>query len=109
MGGVLTILSGAATADSRLRTSAPEVGFFYYSGHGAADRPNGENYLIPTGAPVERASDLQLMGVRLASITTALASAGERWRALATLPLVAQRFCQLSEVLLAREDAANMT
>ena len=73
----MTILSGAATADSKLRQSAPAVGFFYCSGHGAADRPNGENYLIPTGAPVERASDLPLMGVRLESITTALASAGD--------------------------------
>ena len=61
----------------RLAQAGPTaVGFFYYSGHGAADRPNGENYLIPTGAPVERASDLPLMGVRLESIITALASAG---------------------------------
>src|SRR5262245_46910304 len=30
----------------RLSEAGPDaVGFLYYSGHGAADRPNGENYL----------------------------------------------------------------
>src|SRR5438552_18717930 len=41
---------------SRLAEAGPEaVGFFYYSGHGAADRPEGSNYLIPTDAPITHA------------------------------------------------------
>ena len=62
----------------RLARAGPEaVGFLYYSGHGAADRPDGANYLIPTEAPLTHASQLPLMGVRLDSITTTLANAGK--------------------------------
>jgi uncharacterized caspase-like protein len=61
---------------ARLTAAGPEaVGFLYYTGHGAADRPNGDNYLIPTNAPVARASDLPLMGVKLEKIIASLASA----------------------------------
>src|SRR5436190_23939291 len=60
----------------RLVAAGPDaVGFFYYSGHGAADRPNGENYLIPTDVPLTHVSQLPLMAVRLGKITATLASA----------------------------------
>jgi formylglycine-generating enzyme required for sulfatase activity len=61
----------------RLTEAGPDaVGFFYYSGHGAADRPNGENYLIPTNVPLTHASQLPLMAVKLEKITATLTSAG---------------------------------
>ena len=60
----------------RLAVAGPDaVGFFYYSGHGAADRPNGENYLIPTDVPLTHVAELPLMAVRLEKITATLASA----------------------------------
>jgi hypothetical protein len=62
----------------RLAEAGPDaVGFFYYSGHGAADRPNGENFLIPTDVPLTHVSQLALMAVRLEKITATLASAGK--------------------------------
>jgi regulator of protease activity HflC (stomatin/prohibitin superfamily) len=49
------------------------VAFFYYSGHGAADRTNrGENYLIPVGARITLAKQLPILGVSLSEITKAL-------------------------------------
>jgi formylglycine-generating enzyme required for sulfatase activity len=61
----------------RLAEAGPDaVGFLYYSGHGAADRPDGANYLIPTAAPLTHASQLPLMAVRLDRITQTLASTG---------------------------------
>ncbi len=56
---------------------ADAVGFFYYSGHGAADRPKGENYLIPTDVPLTHVAQLPLVAVRLEKITATLASAGK--------------------------------
>jgi len=62
----------------RIAEAGPDtVGFFYYSGHGAADGPNGANYLIPTAVPLTHVSQLPLMAVRLDRITTTLASAGK--------------------------------
>jgi formylglycine-generating enzyme required for sulfatase activity len=61
----------------RIAEAGPEaVGFLYYSGHGAADRPNGRNYLIPTDAPITHASQLELMGVSLEKVIDAMAGAG---------------------------------
>ena len=61
----------------RLAEAGPDaVGFLYYSGHGAADRSNGENYLIPTEAPLTHVSQLPLMAVRLEKITSTLAGTG---------------------------------
>lgn len=61
----------------RLAEAGPDaVGFVYYSGHGAADRPDGANYLIPTGAPITHAAQLPLMAVRLDKITETLARVG---------------------------------
>jgi formylglycine-generating enzyme required for sulfatase activity len=63
---------------ARLAQAGPDaVGFFYYSGHGAADRPDGANYLIPTAAPLTHVAHLPLMAVRLDRITATLASAGK--------------------------------
>jgi hypothetical protein len=62
----------------RLADAGPDaVGFLYYSGHGAADRPDGANYLIPTEAPLTHAAQLPLMAVRLDKITATLAGAGK--------------------------------
>ncbi len=59
----------------RLTDAGPEaVGFFYYSGHGAADRPDGANYLIPTEAPLTHVNQLPLMALRLDKITSTLAN-----------------------------------
>jgi uncharacterized caspase-like protein len=52
------------------------VRFLYYSGHGAADRPDGANYLIPTAAPLSQASQLPLMAVQLDRITQTLTNTG---------------------------------
>jgi hypothetical protein len=62
----------------RLAEAGPDaVGFLYYSGHGAADRPDGANYLIPTAAPLAHVSQLPLMAVRLDRITQTLANTGK--------------------------------
>jgi hypothetical protein len=61
----------------RLADAGPDaVGFLYFSGYGAADRPDGANYLIPTEAPLTHAAQLPLMAVRLDKITATLANAG---------------------------------
>src|SRR5436190_19482387 len=50
----------------RLAESGPDaVGFFYYSGHGAADPPNAKNFLIPSVVPLTLVSQLPLMTVRV--------------------------------------------
>ncbi len=62
----------------RLAKAGPDaVGFLYYSGHGAADRPDGANYLIPTQVPLTHVAQLPLMGVRLDKITATLAGAAK--------------------------------
>jgi hypothetical protein len=71
------LLQAIAGHVGRLAEAGPDaVGFFYYSGHGAADRPNGENYLIPTEVPLTHASQLPLMAVQLNKVTSTLANAG---------------------------------
>ena len=73
-GALLKVIGGHV---QRLAEAGPDaVGFLYYSGHGAADRSNGENYLIPTEAPLTHVSQLPLMAVRLEKITSTLAGAG---------------------------------
>ena len=58
---------------ARLAQAGSEaIGFFYYSGHGAADRPDGANYLIPTATPLTHVAQLPLMAVRLDRITSTL-------------------------------------
>jgi uncharacterized caspase-like protein len=71
------LLQAIAQHIQRLADAGPgAVGFFYYSGHGAADRPNGENFLIPTDVPLTHASQLTLLAVPLDKITATLAGAG---------------------------------
>jgi formylglycine-generating enzyme required for sulfatase activity len=50
------------------RAGADAVGFFYYSGHGAALAERGENYLIPTGTQIEETSELSFNAVGLTEI-----------------------------------------
>ena len=71
------LLEAVAQHVQRLAEAGPDaVGFFYYSGHGAADRPNGENFLIPTDVPLTHVAHLPLLAVRLEKITSTLATAG---------------------------------
>lgn len=52
----------------RLRDRGPDaVGFFYFSGHGAADgtTSSSKNYLIPIGAPIQKVGDLNLKTIRV--------------------------------------------
>ena len=71
------LLQAIAEHVRRLAEAGPDaVGFFYYSGHGAADRPNGENFLIPTNVPLRHASQLPLMAVQLNKVTSTLSAAG---------------------------------
>ncbi len=59
----------------RLEKAGPEaIGFFYYSGHGAANSKYGENYLIPVGAPIVFDSQLPVLGVRLGEIIDSIAA-----------------------------------
>lgn len=62
---------------ARLSDAGPDaVGFFYYSGHGAADSPHGSNYLLPTATNIEHAAQLQLSALSVENIVSALAQAG---------------------------------
>ena len=71
------LLEAVAQHVQRLADAGSDaVGFFYYSGHGAADRPNGENFLIPTDVPLTHVAQLPLLAVRLEKITSTLATAG---------------------------------
>jgi uncharacterized membrane protein len=54
------------------------VGFLYYSGHGAADAPDGRNYLLPTGAQITHAAQLPLSALSVQQITRGLSSVGSR-------------------------------
>ena len=56
------------------------VASVYVSGYGV--QSDGENYLIPPGAPPERASDLALNAIRLSDLTRALAGLPGRGRVL---------------------------
>src|SRR5262245_41510919 len=54
----------------RIEKAGPDaVAFFYYSGHGAADRTErGENYLIPVGAKIGVAKQLPILAVSVTEI-----------------------------------------
>jgi uncharacterized caspase-like protein len=73
-----------AVADfvERIEKVGPDaVAFFYYSGHGAADRTErGENYLIPIGAKIALAKQLPILGVSLSEITRSLERAPAKAR-----------------------------
>ncbi|MGO9170864.1 MAG: caspase family protein [Rhodomicrobium sp.] len=60
---------------ARLTGAGPDaVGFFYYSGHGAANSAYGENYLIPVAAPLTLDSQLVLFGVKAGDVIDALSA-----------------------------------
>jgi uncharacterized caspase-like protein len=50
-----------------------EVGFFYFSGHGA--QVNGENYLIPTDAHIENEREIKYATVHIGEVLDAMADA----------------------------------
>jgi hypothetical protein len=56
---------------SKLKSN--EVGFFYFSGHGA--QVNGENYLIPIDARVENERDIKYATVHIGEVLDAMADA----------------------------------
>jgi uncharacterized protein len=59
----------------RLEKAGPEaVGFFYYSGHGAANSKYGENYLIPVAAAITSDAQLPLQAVKLGEIIDSIAA-----------------------------------
>ncbi|MEM7429184.1 MAG: ABC transporter substrate-binding protein, partial [Pseudomonadota bacterium] len=58
---------------SRLARAGPSaVGFFYYSGHGAASSKDGPNFLIPTSAPLTDGAQLPFLAIELGDIVAAL-------------------------------------
>jgi TPR repeat protein len=69
------MLAEIADYVSRLERAGPEaIGFFYYSGHGAANSKYGENYLIPIAAPIMSDAQLPLLGVNLGEIVDSIAA-----------------------------------
>src|SRR5262249_46515011 len=70
----LGALTRAINAYARkLRAAGPNaIGFFYYSGHGAADA--GTNYLIPIDVRTTESSELWDQSLRLTEITRKLKS-----------------------------------
>lgn len=52
------------------------VGLFYYSGHGV--QVNGRSYLIPIGAKISSAADVELTSIDLRYVLDELAAAGNR-------------------------------
>jgi formylglycine-generating enzyme required for sulfatase activity len=51
-----------------------DLALFYYSGHGV--QADGENYLIPVGADINAASDVELEGVQLQRLISRMNSGG---------------------------------
>src|SRR6516225_5107416 len=60
------------------RAGGDAVGFFYYSGHGAAFAERGENYLIPTGADIEETSELSFNALGLTDVVRLVDDAGAK-------------------------------
>jgi hypothetical protein len=57
----------------RLQAAGPgAIGFFYYSGHGAANDENGADYLIPVDTPTIETTALWDLSMRLGEITSKL-------------------------------------
>lgn len=55
------------------RAGEDSIVFFYFSGHGAADRTDrGENYLLPVGMKITRSNQLPIVGIALSEIAKAL-------------------------------------
>ncbi len=61
----------------RLSAAGPQgVGFFYYSGHGAALEEDGDNFLIPVDADIRRAEELPGAALRLGDIQRTIDGGG---------------------------------
>ena len=72
-----TLIEAIGEHLKRLEKAGPDtVGFFYYSGHGAAYK--GENYLLPAHAPITHAAQLPLWAVKLEKVMESLSRAGEQ-------------------------------
>lgn len=64
---------------ARVALKGPDtVALVYYAGHGV--QIEGENYLIPVDAAIERESDVAIEAVRLADVMSALAETRSRMR-----------------------------
>lgn len=53
-----------------------EIGLFYFSGHGV--QVNGENYLIPTDAAINRENEIKFKAINAGLVLAAMADAGNR-------------------------------
>ena len=63
----------------RLRRAGPgATAFVYFSGHGAAYADRGENYLIPTGADIQEATELPFSAVALGDVIRVLDTASPK-------------------------------
>jgi hypothetical protein len=62
---------------AQLQMAGPKaIGFLYYSGHGAADSADGDNYLIPVDAALTAAAQLPIMAVKLGDNISSVAASG---------------------------------
>ncbi len=73
--GLVAMRRAVAEYARRLKDAGPNtVGFFYYSGHGAAESELGPNYLIPVDAELATGDDLAIASERLESLVDTLGS-----------------------------------
>src|SRR5262249_33273154 len=70
------IAEPAQDRQSASKESAHTVGLFYFSGHGI--QVNGENFLIPIGANIEKESEVKYTAVSAGKILDALEEAKNR-------------------------------
>jgi len=71
--GLVPMRRAVSEYAKRLKEAGPNtVGFFYYSGHGAAESDLGPNYLIPVDAELATGDDLAIASERLESLVDAL-------------------------------------
>jgi Caspase domain len=66
------ILDGVRSFNSALKAKGG-VGLFFFSGHGA--QVNGENYLVPVGAPITSGAALRSQAVTASEVVDAMAAA----------------------------------
>lgn len=67
-----------AFADKVARKGADTVALVFYAGHGV--QVDGENFLVPVDARIEREADIPIEAVRLADLMNALAAVPSRMR-----------------------------
>jgi hypothetical protein len=66
------VLAHIRRLHAALARGLPAVGFFYFAGHGAAAEKDGDNYLIPTQAPVRAARELSVLAYPLGRLVAAI-------------------------------------